>query len=131
VNRSTYSTVLGLPVELIGVLGYAFIFAVATIYGDNADTPIILLIASVGGLGFALYLTYVEKFVLDAWCTLCLTSLGLVSARNWQQLLGDTSEHWTASHLATTVSRPDSSAYRSTHPSICLDFSFTNGLRPK
>jgi uncharacterized membrane protein len=54
VNRSTYSTVLEVPVALIGVLGYACICAVATIHGDNADTPIILLMASVGGLGFAL-----------------------------------------------------------------------------
>jgi uncharacterized membrane protein len=30
------------------------------------------------GLGFALYLAYVEKFVLGVWCFLCLTSLGLI-----------------------------------------------------
>jgi uncharacterized membrane protein len=30
-------------------------------------------------MGFALYLTYIEGFVLAAWCILCLTSLGLIS----------------------------------------------------
>jgi len=40
----------------------------ATIYRDKAETPILLLIASTSGLGFALYLTYIEKFVLAAWC---------------------------------------------------------------
>ena len=37
-----------------------------------------LLIASVAGLGFALYLTYIEGFVLGVWCILCLSSLALI-----------------------------------------------------
>src|SRR5437763_17039528 len=78
VNRSRYSTVLGVPVALIGILGYLLILALATVYRDKLETPILLLIASVGGLGFALYLTYVEKFILQAWCVLCLSSLVLI-----------------------------------------------------
>jgi vitamin-K-epoxide reductase (warfarin-sensitive) len=78
VNRSAYSSVLGVPVALIGILGYLLILALATIYRDKAETPVVLLIASVGGLGFALYLTYIEKFVLGAWCILCLSSLALI-----------------------------------------------------
>ncbi len=78
VNRSVYSTVLGVPVALIGILGYLLILALATIYRDKAETPILLLIASVVGFGFALYLTYIEKFVLAAWCILCLSSLALI-----------------------------------------------------
>ena len=78
VNRSPYSVVLGVPVALIGILGYLLILALATIYRDKAETPFVLLIASVGGLGFALYLTYIEKFVLAAWCILCLGSLALI-----------------------------------------------------
>ena len=78
VNRSTYSTVLGVPVGLIGILGYLLILALATVYRDKAETTVMLLIASVGGLGFALYLTYVEKFILHAWCVLCLSSLVLI-----------------------------------------------------
>jgi vitamin-K-epoxide reductase (warfarin-sensitive) len=78
VNRSPYSTLLGMPVALIGVIGYLLIGALATFYRNQVETPMLLLIASAGGLGFALYLTYVEKFVLAAWCILCLTSLGLI-----------------------------------------------------
>jgi hypothetical protein len=37
-----------------------------------------LLIASVAWLGLALYLTYVEAFVLAVWCILCLSSLSLI-----------------------------------------------------
>lgn len=78
VNRSSYSTVLGVPVALIGILGYLLILALATVYREKAQTPVMLLIASIGGLGFALYLTYIEGFVLRAWCVLCLSSLALI-----------------------------------------------------
>jgi vitamin-K-epoxide reductase (warfarin-sensitive) len=78
VNRSTYSTVLGIPVALIGILGYLALLGLATLYRDNAETPMLLLVASVGGLGFALYLTYVEKFILATWCILCLSSLTVI-----------------------------------------------------
>jgi len=78
VNRSEYSTVAGVPVALIGILGYAALLAFATFYRDKAETPGILVVGSLGGLGFALYLTYVEKYVLFAWCILCLSSLALI-----------------------------------------------------
>ena len=38
----------------------------------------LLLLASLAGLGFALYLTYVEAFVLAVWCVLCLGSFALI-----------------------------------------------------
>ena len=79
VNRSEYSAVAGVPVALIGVLGYATLLAFATVYRRKAETPAILAIGSVAGLGFALYLTYIEKYVLFAWCVLCLSSLAIIS----------------------------------------------------
>jgi uncharacterized membrane protein len=78
VNRSRYSIVLGLPVALIGVAGYFLILALATLYREKAETPLMLVIACSVGLGFSLYLTYVEGFVLAAWCLLCLGSLALI-----------------------------------------------------
>jgi vitamin-K-epoxide reductase (warfarin-sensitive) len=78
VNRSTYSTVLGVPVALIGILGYLLILALATIYREKAETALMLLVVSAAGLGFALYLTYIEGHVLGVWCILCLTSLTLI-----------------------------------------------------
>jgi vitamin-K-epoxide reductase (warfarin-sensitive) len=80
VNRSVYSTVLGVPVALIGILGYLLILGLATVYRDKAETPVMLFIVSVAGLGFALYLTYIEAHVLGVWCILCLTSLALIFA---------------------------------------------------
>lgn len=78
VNRSTYSTVLGIPDALIGILGYGALLALATLYRRKAETPVMLLMASVVGLGFALYLTYIEAFVLATWCILCLSSLTVI-----------------------------------------------------
>jgi uncharacterized membrane protein len=78
VNRSVYSTVLGVPDALIGIFGYGLLLALATFYQTKVETPLMLLIASTAGLGFALYLTYIEKFVLATWCILCLSSLTLI-----------------------------------------------------
>lgn len=86
VNRSTYSTLLGIPVALIGMVGYAVILFLVTFRRLHA----ILTVVSAIGLAFALYLTYVEKFVLATWCILCLTSLTLIFCITmlalWQQL---------------------------------------------
>lgn len=78
VNRSVYSTVSGIPDALIGILGYGLLLALATIYRTKAEAPFMLLIAATAGLSFALYLTYIEKFVLATWCILCLSSLALI-----------------------------------------------------
>jgi uncharacterized membrane protein len=78
VNRSIYSTVLGVPDALIGIVGYGLLLALATFHRTKTETPFMLLIASTAGLGFALYLTYIEKFVLATWCILCLSSLTLI-----------------------------------------------------
>jgi uncharacterized membrane protein len=80
VNRSIYSVVLGVPVALIGILGYAALLALATFYRSKTETPAMLLMASLAGLGFALYLTYIEAFVLAVFCILCLSSLTLILA---------------------------------------------------
>ena len=79
VNRSTYSTIGGIPVALIGIVGYLAVLALATLYRNHDETPAILSISALAGLGFALYLTYIEGFVLAAWCILCLSSLALIS----------------------------------------------------
>jgi vitamin-K-epoxide reductase (warfarin-sensitive) len=78
VNRSIYSAVLGVPDALIGIVGYAALLALATVYRAKAEAPAMLLMTSVAGLSFALYLTYIEAFVLATWCILCLSSLTLI-----------------------------------------------------
>lgn len=79
VNRSTYSTILGVPVALIGMLGYAALVGLATVYRARRDTPAMLFGGAAAGLAFALYLTYVEARILGVWCILCLSSLALIA----------------------------------------------------
>ncbi|HTM38704.1 MAG TPA: vitamin K epoxide reductase family protein [Terriglobales bacterium] len=79
VNRSQYSTFHKVPVALLGILGYLLILSLATVYREKAETPLILSAGALGGLGFALYLTYIEGFILHAWCILCLSSLALIT----------------------------------------------------
>lgn len=80
VNRSVYSKVLGVPVALIGLIGYGLILGLARIARENRVAAVALFASSVAGLAFALYLTYIEAFVLGVWCLLCLGSLGLIAA---------------------------------------------------
>ena len=79
VNRSEYSSLLGIPVAGIGVAGYGLLLVLSTFQRLDNQTPTHLLLAAGAGLAFALYLTYVEAYVLMTWCILCLTSLALIS----------------------------------------------------
>jgi vitamin-K-epoxide reductase (warfarin-sensitive) len=79
VNRSEYSTLAGIPVAAIGVVGYAVLFVLATFWKSRPETPNRLLGAATVGLAFALYLTYIEAYELTTWCILCLISLALIS----------------------------------------------------
>lgn len=79
VNRSEYSTLMGIPVAAIGVAGYGVLFVLATFWKSRGETPNRLLGAALAGLAFALYLTYIEAYELMTWCILCLASLALIS----------------------------------------------------
>jgi vitamin-K-epoxide reductase (warfarin-sensitive) len=80
VNRSEYSSVLGIPVSLVGVAGYGLLLTLSTLWRSRSETPGRLLMAATAGLVFALYLTYIEAYVLTTWCILCLTSLALITS---------------------------------------------------
>jgi uncharacterized membrane protein len=80
VNRSEYSTLVGIPVAGIGLVGYGVLFALSALRRGLMETVNQLLGCALAGLAFALYLTYVEARILDTWCILCLISLSLISA---------------------------------------------------
>ncbi len=79
VNRSEYSEIEGIPVAGIGVAGYAALFILSTFWRARVETPTRLLIAALVGLAFALYLTYVEAYLLTTWCILCVASLVFIA----------------------------------------------------
>jgi vitamin-K-epoxide reductase (warfarin-sensitive) len=80
VNRSEYSTIAGIPVAGIGVVGYGLLFVLSTFRRAHHETSTQLFGAAVAGLAFALYLTYIEAYKLETWCILCLSSLTIIAA---------------------------------------------------
>ena len=74
VNHSPYAVMHGLPVAAIGIAGYLVIAGLAL-----ARRRGLLLIATVVGMGFALYLSNIEAHVLGVWCVYCVTSQGLIA----------------------------------------------------
>lgn len=93
VQNSSYAVVLGLPVAAYGVFGYLALFAVslAGLHGPWAarKEPTLFLVAlAAAGVGFTGYLTYLEAFVIRAWCRWCLVSAGIIVAILATGLLG-------------------------------------------
>lgn len=77
VNRGPYSEIGGVPVALMGLVGYGFmLFAACLRMRRPTDASLLnfLVLASTGALAFSLYLTGIEAFVLKAWCLMCVTS---------------------------------------------------------
>jgi uncharacterized membrane protein len=74
VNHSPYAVFHGVPVAIIGIVGYALLAALAGRF------PLLTLMGAVGGMGFALRLTYIEWKILGTWCIYCVTSQGIIAA---------------------------------------------------
>ena len=80
VNRGPYGEIFGFPVAGLGVIGYVMMGILAIHFSKTKD-PVIgkaLLALLAGGLAFSLYLTYLEAFVIYAWCLICLASFSSV-----------------------------------------------------
>ncbi len=85
VQMSEYAVLFGVPVAFLGVVGFAATFAVslAGLRGEWAERPeptLALLVMSLGGVGFAAYLTYIEAVKIHAWCQWCVACALLVVA---------------------------------------------------
>jgi uncharacterized membrane protein len=72
VQKSDYASLAGIPVALLGVLGYLAILASLARDDEGARTATALL--SIVGLGFSGWLTYVEVAELNAICIWCVGS---------------------------------------------------------
>lgn len=80
VNRSEYSTIVGIPVAAIGVAGYGLLFFLSVFRRARSETSTHVFAVAIAGFAFALYLAYVEAYKLETWCILCLSSLALIAA---------------------------------------------------
>lgn len=98
VQTSDYAVFLGLPVPAWGTAWYAAVLTLALVAangGTAASTPARLLgLLAAGGLAFSAYLTWIEAFVLEAWCRWCvvsavLTVLIFLLVAPWRRLRRD------------------------------------------
>jgi uncharacterized membrane protein len=73
VQTSQYALLAGVPVALIGLLGYIAILG--SLLAPNGERVRFVTTALIlGGFGFSLYLTYRELFTLHEVCEECVTS---------------------------------------------------------
>lgn len=74
VNHSRYAVFHGIPVALIGIIGYALIGIAAWM-----RLKWVTLVMTLAGLGYALYLTHIEASVLEVWCLYCVCSQTIIA----------------------------------------------------
>jgi len=78
VNASRYSEVNGIPVAVIGVLGYAAILTALYFERRNAffkqNSTLLVFGMSLTGFLFTVWLIYVEVALIKALCPFCITS---------------------------------------------------------
>jgi len=74
VNHSTFAEIEHIPVAAIGIAGYLVLALLALLRRRG-----LLLFATLIGLGFALYLTHIEKDILEVWCLYCVISQGIIA----------------------------------------------------
>ncbi len=73
VQTSVYSKLAGVPVALMGLIGYALIF-VSLVLPEREQTRLATLGLTVVGFGFSAYLTGRELFSLHHICEWCVSS---------------------------------------------------------
>lgn len=72
VQSSRYAEVGGVPVALVGVVGYLAILGSLAIGRDGGRLATAFL--AFAGVAFSAYLTYVELFTIEAVCQWCVAS---------------------------------------------------------
>src|SRR5579864_4887239 len=74
VNHSPYAEIKQVPVAAIGMGGYLALGLLALV-----RRRWLVAGGAIIGLAFSLYLTHIEKDVLQVWCLYCVISLGVIS----------------------------------------------------
>ena len=77
VQKSDWSKLAGVPVALLGLIGYVALLGTLFVRGELgllAGAAIAL-----GGFGFSMYLTYREAVSIEAWCMWCVISAVLMT----------------------------------------------------
>jgi uncharacterized membrane protein len=110
VQHSTYSKLAGVPVALIGLIGYVVILA-SLLAPESESTRLATMAFTVMGFGFSVYLTSRELFSIHAICPWCVSSAVMMTLLAclgvWRFLRGDAP---TADAASSSAVEPDSAA---------------------
>jgi uncharacterized membrane protein len=116
VQTSVYSKLAGVPVALIGLLGYIAILG-SVLVPETENSRLATMAFTLVGFGFSAYLTYRELFSIHHICEYCVSSAVIVTILMclsiWRFLRGDPTPGRPSSGLdgsATEPSTPLSSA---------------------
>jgi uncharacterized membrane protein len=88
VQTSAYAKLAGVPVALLGLIGYVVILGALIVDGELGR--MVAGLTALVGFGFSMYLTYRELFTIDAICQWCVGSAilmtGLAVVCTWRLL---------------------------------------------
>ncbi len=110
VQSSVYSKLAGVPVALMGLIGYVAIL-ISLLIPQSENTRFATMALTLVGFAFSAYLTYRELFSIHAICEWCATSAGILTIMMclsvWRFLRGDPAP---ASAGAAATAAPEASA---------------------
>jgi uncharacterized membrane protein len=113
VQTSRYAELEGVPVALIGLIGYVAIL-LALLAPDGENTRFALAALTVGGFAFSAYLTYRELFSIHAICEECASSAVIMTIMMclsvWRFLRGEVTPGAPAGATAGQSAAPESAA---------------------
>jgi len=72
VQESSYAEIAGIPVALLGLLGYIAVLGLVAWDSELART--LAATIALSAVGFAVYLVVVQAFVIEEWCVWCLVN---------------------------------------------------------
>jgi uncharacterized membrane protein len=87
VDQSPYSELLGVPVSLFGIFYWFGVLCVVLIpqrlakiitLGDRQLFQQAFVAYMIFGFLFSLYLTFIEAFILEVWCPLCIINAAAI-----------------------------------------------------
>jgi uncharacterized membrane protein len=113
VQKSVYSELAGVPVALIGLIGYVVILG-SLLAPEEERLRFVTAALTLGGFGFSAYLTYRELFTLHKICEWCVSSAVIMTIMMclsvWRFLRGEVTPGAPTGAAAGQSAAPESAA---------------------